>query len=79
MADETIRDGWDSYDTQVLPANAHAIQRSECRRAFYAGAWTLLQMMKRLNELPDEECGRAVERIDDELRAFNWAMDAGRS
>ena len=34
-----IFDEWRSYDRDVVPSAASAIQREECRRAFYAGAW----------------------------------------
>jgi hypothetical protein len=34
----TLLDGWDSYQRDVLPASAGETQRTETRRAFYAGA-----------------------------------------
>jgi hypothetical protein len=34
---------WRRYRTTVMPADAHAVQTVECRRAFYAGAEAMLQ------------------------------------
>ena len=36
-----LNDAWLSYAEEVIPANAPEVQRSELRRAFYAGARVL--------------------------------------
>ena len=50
-AGRTIASGWESYNSKVLPQDAGEVQRSETRRAFYAGAWwCLLQVFLRIGE-----------------------------
>jgi hypothetical protein len=38
-----LRDQWATYRERVVPAEAMPIQVQECRRAFYAGAESLLR------------------------------------
>lgn len=40
--DTPIKEQWESYEREVVPANASAEQRLETRRAFYAGAQAML-------------------------------------
>ena len=40
----TIADQWKFFEASVVPKNASSIQRQEMRRAFYAGAVSMLTM-----------------------------------
>lgn len=69
----TIAELWSAYEKQVLPLDAPAIQRSECRRAFYAGVRGWLDMSAdRLEEgdEPTEADLKWMQDRDDELQAF---------
>jgi hypothetical protein len=54
----TLRDGWRAYSAEVLPKSAPTTQVIETRRAFYAGAWETICVVRRaprlLKELADE-------------------------
>ncbi len=62
---------WRSYEKDVVPIDASAVQREECRRAFYAGATAMFGLMMRATEPTDEDaCVRNMEQLDAELAAF---------
>lgn len=50
----TIADQWASYERAVLPKDASAIQRRECKRAFYAGAQAVLGMQFDIANLSED-------------------------
>lgn len=65
----SIREVWQSYLREVLPADASPIQIQECRRAFYAGAramWAIFETA------PDEEpaVDAMLEALDREMTVF---------
>ena len=68
-----IEAGWESYRQGVLPPHASAVQVSETRKGFYAGAWFLLHHLLGVldpgTEPTDADMARMAE-IDAELRAF---------
>jgi hypothetical protein len=41
----SIAEAWRSYDARVLPAVAGEVQRMETRKAFYAGAMVLFNIL----------------------------------
>jgi hypothetical protein len=71
-AEDTGGARWKSYESRVLPADADETQRLETRRAFYAGAWHLLQVMIRLGEddVTEDAGTLAVSRLEGELEEF---------
>jgi hypothetical protein len=71
-ADEkTLFDEWRSFETDIIPKGAPAVQREECRRAFYAGAVCMFGLMLAATVPEDEdECELRIQRIHDELNAY---------
>lgn len=62
---------WASYEAQVIPANAHETQRVETRRAFYAGAHGVLQLLNSVAEtLSDDDGAAVIQQVHDEIAAF---------
>ena len=62
VADETtaellrpIAEAWSSYAQAVVPRVASIVQRQESRRAFYAGAGALQQILEAITELTEED------------------------
>jgi hypothetical protein len=62
-------DEWKSYERDVVPAEANDVQREECRRAFYAGAWACFTAVLSATEPDDEdECERNLEALQAEIQ-----------
>jgi hypothetical protein len=83
---ELIADAWTSYAESVLPAAAGHGQRQECRRAFYAGAQSMLSLLFMLGDAdadPDAEPSAAeieiVELLQAELGRFAEDVFGGRA
>ena len=58
----TISHSWEDYERRVLPVNAGAIQRRECKLAFYGGASTTLAILMEMGG-PDFPMERGVDRL----------------
>jgi hypothetical protein len=77
-----MADLWQSYADRVLPPHVSEVQRTETRRAFYAGALALLSATA--NNLSE---GSEVSEADDavmddlyeELQAFNRDVVADKA
>lgn len=62
---------WQSYERDVVPGGAPLIQREECRRAFYAGAWACFQLvMAGVEPASEEACETNLIALEEELRAI---------
>lgn len=67
----SLNDAWTSFAGAVVPLNASDIQRTEMRRAFYAGAIAVIDITSAIAEIPDENIGvRILERLHVEKHAF---------
>ena len=77
----TIQQHWESYAAEVIPADAGATQRTECRRAFYAGAHAMLGTFWGLGSMDvSEDAGVAViEGLYQEAQAFAGDVLQGRA
>jgi len=76
-----IADLWQSYAAHVLPPNASDTQRRETRRAFYAGALSIFNVI--VDSLtdgpePQEEDVRTIEALSEELSAFAQVVREGK-
>ena len=73
-----ILEAWNSYREQVIPRDAPAVQVTESKRAFFAGAgsvWSLyVAAAEKPPHLPDPQI---LESIDTELRQFLARVKAG--
>lgn len=78
MKDETrkewpisVRKLHDQWAKMVLPANASEVQRIEMERAFFAGAWSLIGLLRcRIADLPDDEAVKALESLETETELY---------
>lgn len=79
---DRVGDLWRSYERDVMPDDAGPNQRTETRRAFYAGVTSILGLMT-IQLSPDREPTRAdlsmMDEIADELVAFNNDVAEGRA
>lgn len=73
---------WRSYAEKVLPPGAPAVQRVECRRAFYGGAMSMFfaitDGLTAGDEITDADLAR-IEKLHDELKKFSDACGENRA
>lgn len=73
--------GWRSYVGGVVPGNAGPVQLEETRRAFYAGAWHLFNLLARLDgdEASDTAALDSIKaELDEYLAALSSIADRSR-
>lgn len=71
---------WTEYRTKVIPNDASAVQLTESRRAFYAGAWAFYSLMMNNFDEGTDETPRDLElmrKLDTELREFKTRVSKG--
>jgi hypothetical protein len=66
----TIEEGFDSYKRDVIPETAGALQVSECKRSFYAGAGLMFGRMMALSELPAQQAEDGMTALFSEVQFF---------
>lgn len=79
---ETVGQMWEDFDRQVLPVGCSKIQKQETRRAFFAGAYALLQTCLGVladPACPDEVGERVLSRWQAECEAFYEQVGRGRA
>jgi hypothetical protein len=77
-----IQEQWNDYLTRVLPKDASAIQRQETKRAFYAGAHSILMGVVAAVSPGDEPTDADIQILEDiqaEAEAFAADVKAGRA
>lgn len=71
MAVKTIRELHDQWAYLTIPKNASAVQRQECERAFFSGAFACLaNQIVEVAALPDEEAEKAMQSLDNEMQDY---------
>ncbi len=67
---------WTAYARLLVPAQKGSVQYEESRKAFYAGAQTVMDACKKIGEpVVSEEAGEMVLMlIEQELAAFSDVM-----
>jgi hypothetical protein len=76
----TVLDAWESYVRDVMPPNAGQTQRVETRRAFYGGAWVMLNLLKKIaDEQPDVQAEASMDALYNELCRFHKDVGEGKA
>lgn len=77
----SIREQWDSFDVAVVPKGCSALQRQEMRRAFYAGAESVLALFFDIggDHVSEDEGVVRLERFHEECRTFARDVEEGRA
>lgn len=78
---KTIRDEWLDFEDKVIPRDAPWVQRKEMKRAYYAGAWTMLMLSKELGDdkYTEESAVKILEKYESELKAFTAQVAKGKA
>lgn len=76
MALNSLENEWQGFAKMVLPANASAVQRAEMRKAFIAGAYTVLTNLQEIGQdhISEIEGVAHLESIKKECEAFQRQM-----
>lgn len=82
MKRQLMAEQWDQFSRRVLPVDASAVQKQEMRRAFYAGAQSILfrviQALAPETE-PTTEDIQVMEDVHQELQEFAKLVQQGRA
>lgn len=82
MKRKLMAEQWDQFSRTVLPAGCSATQRQEMRRAFYAGAQSILfRVIAALSPEtePTEADLQVMTDVNQELQDFAEAVKHGRA
>lgn len=74
-----IKEAWERFERVVVPENAGAVQRSETRKAFYAGASIIFRIVTGGMSDGDEIQDRDLQLLDDiarEVEQYGAELDA---
>jgi hypothetical protein len=77
-----IAEAWRDFEIQIIPLDAHEIQRTECRRAFYAGALSLFSAVTGRLSPGEEPTEKDLAMLDDlhvEINEYAADLRAGRA
>lgn len=70
-----IEPEWKRYESEVVPTTAGPVQHTECKRAFYAGAWSVMRHLLSLSEtdISEDEGANIIEEMRKEIMAYKEA------
>jgi hypothetical protein len=65
---KTIKEAWNSFETHIIPKNAPALQKIEMKKAFYAGAWGMVNILINLEDkegdnMTDEKMEEYIDKL----------------
>lgn len=66
----TVKEAWESYRSKCVPKDAGNIQLKETKMAFYAGFITMMEINKKITDLPDEQAIQHLQKLDSELNDY---------
>jgi len=75
----TIEENWLSYKEAVIPATASTIQIEETKKAFFAGAHSMLYILccEENKDMADEAFAELMCGLNDEIEMFINCVKAG--
>ena len=76
MALNSLENEWNGFAKMVLPPNASAVQRAEMRKAFIAGAYTVIVNLQEIGQdhITEIEGVAHLESIKKECEEFQKQM-----
>lgn len=70
---------WTTYRDRVVPKDAPSVQKTESRRAYYAGCQAVLELIDHLDDSNPLERLRALRSFRAEVEQFRQEVAAGRA
>lgn len=74
MKANPVNASWEGFARVVIPG-ASELQRTEMRKAFFAGAAMVFVLVQRISEASEDAAVANMKVIDAELREFGEALD----
>lgn len=74
-----IIERWREFEARVMPKDAPEVQRTEMRRAFFAGFAEGLVFLVELAPLSETEAKAAVESARKQCEGFSIAIEMGEA
>ena len=76
----TLQSEWETFERQVMPANASTTQREDMRRAFYAGALVMVSLLAHADATMSKAAMEAmIDGWHSELCMFSRMVQAGEA
>lgn len=67
----TVQNKWEQFKEMTMPKNAPDIQTQEMKRSFYAGAFSMFNLMIDISDKHTEEkAAKILDDINEETKAF---------
>lgn len=73
----TINDEWKRFESACLANDAPSIQRTEMKKAFFAGAAQMLVMTLAASDLSDDDAKTRLKSLKKQCRGFGEAVKMG--
>jgi hypothetical protein len=70
-----LNQAWRTYRSRVIPQDAPTVQTIECRRAYYYGCKSVLDILLKLQDQPEFVRKREIDALLTEHRAFMLEHD----
>jgi hypothetical protein len=70
MRVKTIKESWESYLREVIPASAPEIQKRECRHVWYGACAAMFAILSDISDLPEAEAVEEIEKRHQEMRDY---------
>ncbi len=70
---------WHEYRLKVLPLDAPHVQVIECRRAFYLGAKSVIEMALHSTSQSAQQASKQMHGLRQECERFSFEVGSGRA
>ena len=76
----TIKKEYENWNEKTQPKNASKVQTTETRRAFYAGCFTLFNLLQEIStNFSEEDSEEILVKLDKEIMDFFDAVENGHA
>lgn len=66
----TAESKWNEFSEATMPKDASDIQTQEMKRSFYAGAFSMFNMVMDISDLDEETAAKKLTELDKEVQTY---------
>ena len=66
----TVEEKWKGFSEATMPKEASDIQTTEMQRSFYAGAFSMFNLILEINTFDEESAAKRLSELEQETEAF---------